>query len=102
MACGAEEIFVEPVNARGPGLRLCQEGLEAKGFHSEAAAIERIREHGRWSEYVVRLISNVQASVRRHSDIAKLRLLLYPSRLLPEHISQIRQDDQGVIWLGKK
>ena len=100
--CGAEEIFVEPVNPRGPGLRLCQEALVAKGFHAEASAIERIRKREHWSEYVVQLIRNVQASVRRHSDISKLRFLLYPSRLPSEHVAKIRQDDAGVIWLGKK
>jgi DNA repair photolyase len=102
LECGAEEIFVEPVNPRGSGLRLCQEALEAKGFHAEASAIERIRKREHWSEYVVQLIRNVQASVRRHSDIDKLRFLLYPSGLLPDHVARIRQDDAGVIWLGSK
>jgi len=41
----------------------------------------------------------VQRSVRRHSDISKLRILLYPSRMLPEHVTEIRQDDAGVVWL---
>ena len=99
--CGAEEVFVEPVNPRGPGLRLCQEALEVKGFHSEAAAIMGIRKREHWSEYVVQLIRNVQASVRRHSDIGKLRFLLYPSGLGPDDVARIRQDDAGVIWLGK-
>jgi len=101
LECGAEEFFCEAVNPRGPGLRLCQEALEAKGFHTEASAIERIRKREHWSEYVVQLIRNVQASVRRHSDISKLRYLLYPSGLLPDHVARIRQDDAGVIWLGK-
>jgi DNA repair photolyase len=101
LECGAEEFFVEAVNSRGPGLRLCQEALEAKGFRTEALAIERIRKREHWSEYVVQLIRNVQASVRRHSDIGKLRFLLYPSGLLPDHVARIRQDDAGVIWLGK-
>ncbi|MBM4078285.1 MAG: DNA photolyase [Planctomycetes bacterium] len=99
--CRVEEIFVEPVNARGPGLRLCQEALEKAGFKSEAEALGRIRNRDHWSEYVVRLVSNIQASVRRRSDISKLRFLLYPSRLLPEHVQRIQQDDAGVIWLGR-
>lgn len=97
--CRAEEIFVEAVNPRGPGLRLCQEALEAKGFPVEAAAIARIRSREHWSQYVVDLIANVQRSVRRQSDIAKLRFLLYPSRLLPEHVDAIKRDEAGVIWL---
>ena len=98
---GAEEIFVEPVNARGPGLRHCQEALELWGHDTEARAIERIRTRKHWFRYVVDLIRNVQASVRRHSDIQSLRFLLYPANLLPEHAEEIRSDDAGVIWLGK-
>jgi hypothetical protein len=51
--------------------------------------------------YATRLIRNVQEIMRSKSNIEKLRILLYPSRLLPEHIEQIRKDDAGVIWLGK-
>lgn len=96
----AEEIFVEPVNARGRGLRLCQEALELWGYEAEAKAIATVRNHRAWYTYVVNLIRNVQLAVRRHSDISKLRFLLYPSRLLPEHVEAIRKDDAGVIWLG--
>ena len=41
--CHAEEIFVEPVNPRGSGLRLCQEALSLWGYTDEAEAIQRIR-----------------------------------------------------------
>ena len=98
---GAEEVFVEPVNPRGAGLRLCQEALESHGFAAEAAAIAKIRNKKHWSQYVVDLIANVQRAMRKHSDISKLRFLLYPSRLLPEHVDAIKKDDAGVIWLGK-
>ncbi|MBL7223189.1 MAG: DNA photolyase [Candidatus Brocadiae bacterium] len=100
--CRAEEIFVEPVNARGPGLRHCQEALELWGHDAEARAIERVRTRKRWSRYVVDLTKTVQASVRGHFDIQKLRFLLYPSNLLPEHAGAIRNDDAGVVWLGKE
>ena len=97
----AEEVFVEPVNPRGAGLRLCQEALSSHGLAIEAAAIARIRTQKHWSQYVVDLIANVQRAMRQYSDISKLRFLLYPSRLLPEHIDAIKKDDAGVIWLGK-
>ena len=99
--CRAEEIFAEAVNPRGPGLRLCQEALEEANLPDQAAAIARIRRREKWSKYVAELIANVQRSVRRHFDIDKLRFLLYPGRLLPEHVDAIRKDDAGVIWLGK-
>jgi DNA repair photolyase len=99
---GAEEIFVEPVNPRGPGLKRCQELLEKAGYMTEAAAIERIRHQNAWSNYVATLIHNVQTSVRRHAYISKLRFLLYPSHLKPTDRNRILEDDAGVIWLGKK
>ncbi len=99
--CGCEEIFAEPFNARGPGLRLTQEALVEQGHHQEAAAIANIRSQVQWSPYVVRTIQNIQRAVRRHSDISKLRILLYPSRLLSDDLGAIRNNDAGVIWLGK-
>jgi DNA repair photolyase len=100
--CPVEEVFVEPVNTRGSGLRLCQEALELHGYQNEANAIARVRHQDGWSDYVLQLIHNVQQSMRKHLDISKLRFLLYPSRLLPEHIEQIRTDDAGVIWLRRE
>jgi DNA repair photolyase len=99
--CGAEEIFAEPVNPRARCLIQCQEALAANGCQVEAAAIARVREKKHWSAYVVRLVCHVQQAVRELYDIERLRFLLYPSRLLPEHVSQIKRDDAGVIWLEK-
>jgi len=100
VSCRAEEIFVEPVNPRGSGLRLCQEALEHKGFLAQAKAIAAIRHRTHWSRYVAKLVSRTQQAVREHSDISRLRFLLYPSRLLPKDRARIEQDDAGVIWLG--
>lgn len=99
--CGAEEIFVEPVNARGPGLKLTQGALASHGYTAEASAIASIRHQAGWSRYVVHLLRLAQIVVWELSDIRKLRFLLYPSRLLPEHLEAIRTDDAGVVWLGK-
>jgi DNA repair photolyase len=96
---GASEIFAEPVNTRGPGLKVTQEALAKKGYKDEAAAIKNIRNQKGWSRYTMQLISNVQRSVRKLSDISRLRFLLYPSRLTEEDAIQIKRDDEGVIWL---
>lgn len=101
MQCGAEEIYAEPVNPRGPALKATQEALDAAGYAIEAAAIGQIRTQDQWSHYVRKLIENVQRSMRRHSDLSQLRFLLYPSGLTPEDLAKIRQSDRGVIWLGK-
>jgi len=98
----AEEIFAEPLNARGSGLRLCEEALRRSGFDLQAESVGSIRREEHWSRYVAELIVKVQDSVRRHFDISKLRLLLYPSKLTTRDTTQIKRDDAGVIWLGKK
>ena len=97
--CNAEEIYAEPVNPRGPGLRLCQEALELRGYEEEATAIQRIRKRTEWSRYVTDLLGNVQRSVREYSNIDKLRFLLYPKQLMEQDLATIRKDDEGVIWL---
>jgi len=99
---GAEEIFAEAVNARGPGLRKTQEALESHGHAAEAAAIAGIRRREEWCKYVVSVIAELQRSVRTHSHIDRLRVLQYPTALSTEAIAQIQADDEGVIWLGKE
>ena len=99
--CGAEEIFAEPVNPRGPGLRCTQEALQASGFADEAAAVAEIRRKANWSKYVTRLVAEVQRAVRAQSDIGRLRVLLYPSGLNAADESRIRGCDEGVVWLKK-
>ena len=100
--CHVEEVFCEPVNPRGRGLSDCQGALQLRGYQDEADAIGKIRHRQHWSQYVAGLVANVQQSVRRHFDIEKLRFLLYPSRLLPEDMARIMEDDAGVVWLGRQ
>lgn len=97
--CGVEEIFVEAVNPRGRGLLLTEQALDAAGYYTEAGAIKNIRRRQNWSDYVIRLIKNVQRSVRKYYDISKLRFLQYPSGLKERDIAEIKKDDAGVVWL---
>jgi DNA repair photolyase len=101
LSCGAEEVFVEPVNSRGPGLTMTQEVLRKRGFSAEARCIEAIRNGVRWSAYARRLLENVQSALERHQSLSKLRFLLYPIRLTPEDGLWIRAHPDGVKWLGK-
>jgi DNA repair photolyase len=100
LACGAEEVFAEPVNARGPGLRLTQEALAAAGFQKEAAAVGTIRRQEAWSHYVRNLVANIQEALRRVGALEKLRFLLYPGRLSESDREWIREHPEGVRWLG--
>lgn len=97
---GAEEVFAEPVNARGPGLKNTEDALRANGFRAEAEAIARIRSRHNWSPYTADLVQNVQRAVRDHMTIEQLRFLLYPSNVTAQDLARIRIDDAGVIWLG--
>ncbi len=98
-ACGAEEVFCEPANARGNSLTLTEEKLQTAGFAPEAEAISRIRNEKVWSGYTVRLVQHVQASMLRHMTTDRLRFLLYPKKLTKEDEAQIRTADAGVVWL---
>jgi DNA repair photolyase len=99
--CGAEELFVEPVNNRGDGLAKTQYMLEEYCCPAEAQAVSRIRQSAAWSRYACDLLANVQRSVRQHFDVERLRFLLYPSRLARSELKRIRQDPAGLVWLGK-
>lgn len=99
---GAEEVFVEPVNARGSGLRLTAEALRANGYATEAEAIDAVRNRKTWSGYTRALLGNVQSALRARKAIKKLRFLLYPTSLMPEDLEHIRKHDAGVRWLGKE
>lgn len=101
LACGVEEVFVEPVNGRGPGLKLTELALREGGFGAEADAVAEIRLQRGWSAYVTRLLNNVQRVLRSFGALEKLRFLLYPSRLSPGDRDRIGRHCEGVRWLGK-
>lgn len=100
LECGAEEIFAEPVNPRGPGLRLVQEALAQAGFTNQAAAVGKVRKRRAWSAYTASLIQTVQRVMKSYGALDKLRFLLYPANLHPADVESIRRDDTGVRWLG--
>lgn len=99
--CGAEEVFVEPINPRGTGLGLTEQALRSAGYAAAADQVARVRQGTEWSAYTRRLLANVQASLRSRRSLSKLRFLLYPSRLTPEDKRWVREHASGVRWLGK-
>jgi DNA repair photolyase len=101
LSCGTEEVFVEPVNPRGPGLRLVQEALDAGGFTAVAKAVGNVRNHRAWSTYCTTLVNTVQQVMDRAGAIEKLRFLLYRSNLQENDLRRIREHDLGIQWLGK-
>jgi hypothetical protein len=97
--CGVEEVFAEAVNQRGPGLKDTEEVLRQAGFGSAAGALASIRHADQWSAYVADLLRDLQAALRKHGMLDKLRFLLYPSKLLPVDRARIEADPAGVVWL---
>ena len=97
----AEEIFAEPVNPRGNGLRMTQQVLGQKRYAAEAKAVGRIRNRKAWSGYVADLVGKVQRAVHNvYGDANKLRFLLYGKDLQDADRARIEQDPAGVIWLS--
>ena len=99
---GAEEFFAEPVNPRGRALIHTVQALREAGYNAEAAAVDQVRNKIEWSGYVVRLVGNVQAALRAHGVLGKLRFLLYPSGLTAKDAAWIRRHGEGVVWLVKE
>lgn len=99
--CGAEEVFVEPVNGRGPCLGDTEKVIRAAGFRAEADALAAVRHKAGWSAYTTGLLRSVQDALKGRRSLHKLRFLLYPSSLTEEDESWIRSHSEGVKWLGK-
>lgn len=88
-----ETIWAEPVNARGPGLRLCQEALAEAGFSAIANEVRFIRGQREHAAYVTRLIGNLHAAASSAGVKHLLKILVYADG------GQFHGDASGVIWL---
>jgi DNA repair photolyase len=97
---GAEEVFAEAVNARGPGLRNTEDALRDAGFEEEARSVGAVRQRKNWSPYAADLVQKLQGAITRYGMDGKLRYLLYPKNLNDADRNRIRKNDAGVIWLG--
>ena len=101
LECGAEEIFVEPVNGRGKALPNTVARLREHGFSTEAEEIDRVRENAEWSPYTVALLKDVRHALAARGALDKLRFLLYPLTLTPADRAWVLNNMQGVKWLEK-
>jgi DNA repair photolyase len=98
---GAEEIFAEAVNARGPGLRNTEDALREAGFEEEARSVSAVRQRKQWSPYAADLVQKLQGAITLYGMDGKLRYLLYPKNLTDADRNRIRKNDAGVVWLGE-
>ena len=94
------EIFAEPVNARGPGLKNTAQALRNAGLEKEAQAVDAIRRRSVWRKYAVRLVETLLDIAQRKYTTSKMRILLYSSGFDKDTRDMIGRPE-GVIWLGK-
>ena len=101
LAAGGEEIWLEPVNPRGPGLKRCEEALGQAGFPAEAAAFKAVRARRGWNAYAARLVRTAQHVAERHGCLDRLHVLLYRAQFEPTAAARLDRDSRGLVWLGK-
>ena len=96
--CGAEEVFLEPVNARGPALKKTAEALARAGKEEAADAVNAIRDRKNWSAYTRQLIETAVDVFDGFAKRDALRILLYPKGLTPGDKKALKQYS-SVVWL---
>jgi len=93
------DIWVEPVNARGPGLIWTAEDLRSAGYTDMAAAVDRIRKRDAWQEYAFELTRHAQAAAAALGLLDKVHVLLYQNRFDPALVAALNEDELGIVWL---
>lgn len=97
--CGAEKIWIEPLNNRGRGIINTINILRGIGEYDMVEKFTMIRNSEGWSNYAFNLIRTAQKIAHKFGVIEKVRILLYPKRLTDQHRELLRNDSQGIIWL---
>ena len=86
-------IWTEPVNPRGPGLKICTELLGRHGFCYQADQIDAIRNRQTYQQYVYDFIETATIEAKRRDCLEILNILVY------DNGQDYRGDDRAVIWL---
>lgn len=99
LACGVEEIWVEPLNRRGNNLLRCANALKNAGFPNAAKAVNQTRSREYWSYSAAWLVRMAQWVAQRRGIIERLHILLYTGSFTPFVIDFLDADPRGIIWL---
>ena len=99
LECDVEDIWLEPVNYRPPVLITTSLALLDAGLDVDAQAIDTIRKKVNWSIYATALIKMAIGVADRHGVLDNLHILLYPKKLSPEHVAELKRYKRGIIWL---
>lgn len=102
LACGVEDIWLEPINARGKGLGDSADALRTAGMGTEADAVRAIAKKAAWATYATDLIKAAIAIAKSRKVLKKLHVLLYPTKyMLAEQRAELKALGSPIIWLEK-
>jgi DNA repair photolyase len=101
MPADPEDIWLEPINARGPALKATSEIFEKNKYHAVARAINYIRNQNNWSKYATRLTMNALDITRSMGIENKLHVLLYGKSFHEKDVSSLKNKDKAnrIVWL---
>jgi len=98
LACGVENVWLEPINARRGSIPNTASALRAAGLVKEADAVIRVKIANVWRSYVVDLVRTAQEVAEERAAADKLHVLLYE-----KHLNQVRAEletrPNGLVWL---
>ena len=98
---GAEDIWLEPVNARGKALGNTAAALRIAGLGKEADAVDAIGTKEEWSKYAAGLAETAAKVAEKQGLLGKLHVLLYEDRFTDADIERVKALGGAVIMLGK-
>ena len=99
LTCNAEDVWLEPVNARGNGLHRCATALADAGHPVAAQAMNAVRSRTRWNAYALDLVTRAQAVAEDHGVLERLHVLLYRNRFDAGTLDALERNDRGIVWL---
>jgi DNA repair photolyase len=101
LECGVEDIWLEPVNARGKALQNTAIALRLAGLKAEADDVDAIRKEAAWSQYATALAETAVKVADKLDAKDKLHILLYRDGFAASDIERLEKLGPAVIWLGK-
>ncbi|MCY2927446.1 MAG: ParB/RepB/Spo0J family partition protein [Planctomycetota bacterium] len=103
VACGVEDIWLEPINARGKGPGDSADALHTAGLSIEADAVRAIAKKAAWPTYATDLIKAAIAVATSRKVLKKLHVLLYPTKYMtPQQRAELKSFGSPIIWLEKE
>jgi DNA repair photolyase len=100
--CGeldVEDVWAEPVNARGCGLIHTAEALRVAGYAEPAGMVDSIRHKRNWSRYARELVERLLSAAKHAGVLDRLHVLLYGANLTNDDREALEGRSDAIIWL---